>query len=108
MTLINLLQLIEGEDHITIPMLADEHGFDTMPLSDFKVTLCFMSDEETWTTVSTYSEILVPWYDCKVYRIQPDVESDNSICVWLDDTEYLLRNYPKYCIKKEEPDEHMG
>lgn len=108
MTLIRLLQLIEGNDYISIPVIADKNGFDTRPQSGFKVTLCFMCEEETWVTVSTYSEILIPWYGCRVKSIQPDPDHDDSICVWLDDTEYLLETCSGYCIRKEDPDEHMG
>ena len=109
MTLIQLLQLIEGRSYISIPLIADKTGFDTRPQSCYKVTLCFMCEEETWVTVSTYSEILVPWYDCEVKSIQPDADHDDAICVWLNDTEYLLRNSSQYCIRREEdPDEHMG
>ena len=108
MTLMQLLQLIEGDNYISFPLVADKSGFDTRPQSVFKVTLCFMCEEETWVTVSTYSEILVPWYCCKVKRIHPDPYIDDSICIWLDDTEYLLSRYPQYCIIKEDPDEHMG
>ena len=107
MTLFQLLQLIEGQDYISIPLIADKNGFDTRPQSCFKVTLCFMCEEETWVTVSTYSEILVPWYDCEVTSIHPDPDN-YAICVWLNDTEYLLRNSSQYCKRKEDPDEHMG
>ena len=107
MTLLNLLILIEGDKHIAVPLIADKYGFDTRPESVYKVTLCFMSEEEAWVTVSTYSEILVPWYDCEVKSIQPDPDNEDSMCVWLDDAEYLLSRYPQYCIRKEDPDEHM-
>ena len=108
MKLIDLLKLIEGNDYISIPLVADKYGFDTRPQSVYKVTLCFMSEEETWTTISTYSAILIPWYDCEVKSIQPDPYKDDSLCVWLNDTEYLISRYPQYCIRKDDPDEHMG
>lgn len=108
MTLIQLLQLIEGYDYLTLPLLADKTGFDTRPQSCYKVTLCFMCEEETWITVSTYSEILIPWYGCHVKSIQPDSDHADAICVWLDDADYLLNNFSQYCIRKDERYEHMG
>lgn len=99
MILLDVLKLIEND---AFPLTFDEKtGIDSRPDSIFEVTLCFMCEEETWITCNIQNEILIPWYECEVISIQPDNIHENSILVWLNDTEYLKKNYPKYLKKGE-------
>ena len=99
MILLDVLKLIEKD---AFPLTFDEKtGIDSRPDSVFEVTLCFMCEEETWITCNIQNEILIPWYECEVISIQPDNIHENSILVWLNDTEYLKKNYPKYLKKGE-------
>lgn len=93
MTLLDILKLIEDD---YFPIEADKYGLDTRPQSVFNVTICFMCEEETWLTCNIQNEILVPWYDCKVTSIHPDSDNKYSICVWLDDANYLKEHYPQH------------
>lgn len=93
MVLLDVLKLIDKD---AFPLTFDEYGIDSRPDSVFEVTLCFMSEEETWITCNIKNEILIPWYECEVVSIHPDDEHKNAICVWLKDTEYVQKNYPQY------------
>lgn len=94
-TLLNILKLI-ADDYF--PVIVDEDGsIDTRPQSVFKVTICFMCEEETWITCNIQNEILVPWYDCEVSNIYPD--KDNILCVWLKDEKYIKENFSQHLIR---------
>ena len=102
MKLIDILKLI---DHDYFPPVMELRrgkydGIDTRPNTSFKVTICFMCEEETWITCNIQNEILIPWYDCEVSLIHPD-DIKNSFCVWLKDEEYLMQNF-KHCLVVEE------
>ena len=86
--------------HNDIYPLIDEgpDEFDTRPQCNAKIAICFMCEEESWLTCNIQNEILVPWYDCEVKSIYPD---DDYIRVWLDDYNYLKKNYPQHIMKKE-------
>lgn len=87
MKLIDILKLIEDDFY---PVEVDSRGsLDTRPQSVFKVTICFMCEEETWLTCNVRNEILIPWYDCEVRGINPDDKHKDAICVWLKDEEYI-------------------
>ena len=94
MVLLDVLKLI---DKNAFPLTFDEkYGIDSRPDSLLEVTLCFMCEEETWITCNIKNEILIPWYECEVTCIHPDSEHENAICVWLNDTKYLQKNYPQH------------
>ena len=98
MTLLDVLKLIDKE---SFPLTVDEdETFNTIPQSTFEITICFMSEEETWLTCNIQNEILVPWYDCEVSCISPNSDNINSICVWLYDVEYIKKNYSQH-LRKE-------
>lgn len=99
MTLLDFLKFIQDD---AFPLEKDKWGIDSRPQSVFEVTICFMSEEETWLTCNIQNEILIPWYDCEVRAIMPDDGNKNAICVWLKDTEYLMKNYPQHISVKEE------
>lgn len=102
MKLIDVLKLIEKEYFLPV---VDECGeIDSRPQSVFQVTLCFMCEEETWLTCNIQNAILIPWYDCEVVSINPDDQNKNSICVWLKDEEYLIKNF-KHCLHFREDTE---
>ena len=65
--------------------------FDDRPQSVFNVQLRFMSEKETWITVSIYSTLLIPWYDCGVSAIEP--EEGNVLGVWLKHEDYLHEHF---------------
>lgn len=94
MALYELLKLIQ---HDEFPLHAYEYGIDSIPNTLFTVTLCFMSEEETWVTVNIANEILIPWYDCEVASIQgSSAGKRDNIEVWLKSTEYIETNWAKY------------
>lgn len=79
MTLYDLLLLI---DHYSVPLLEDGSGtIDCRPQTTYHITLRFMSEEDTAETVNISSPLLIPWYDCEVYSINPNTE--NTIEAWL-------------------------
>lgn len=79
MTLYDLLLLI---DHDSVPLLEDGSGtIDCRPQTTYHITLRFMSEEDTAETVNISSPLLIPWYDCEVYSINPNTE--NTIEAWL-------------------------
>lgn len=92
MILYDLLNLIHDD---CFPLVADEYGIDSRPNSVFTITLCFMSEEETWETVNIQSAILIPWYLCEVSSINGS-DKENDICVWLKDTEYVKKYFSQY------------
>lgn len=95
MKLIEILKLIDNE---IAPFVLDEFGIDSRPNSVFKVTICFMCEEETWITCNIKNEILIPWYECYVSAICPG--DNNTIEIWLKDEEYIQENFSKYIMKK--------
>lgn len=103
MTLLDILKLIGSPEYF--PPTMELNGrkpfdIDTRPQSVFQVTICFMCEEETWLTCNIQNEILIPWYDCEVVGISPSDER-YSICVWLNDKEYLYKNF-EHCFKYKE------
>ena len=104
MKLIEFLKLYDKESFPLV--LKKDFGvveIDSRPESNFKVTICFMCEEETWLTCNIQNEILIPWYDCEISSIHPDYvnEDNNSICVWLKDEDYILKNFKQH-IRIEE------
>lgn len=97
MKLIEILKLIDEE--IT-PFLYDEYGIDSRPNSIFKVTICFMCEEETWITCNVKNEILIPWYDCHVSGIR--ASNEDTIEIWLKDEKYIKEKFPEYIKEKAE------
>lgn len=89
MKLIDLLKLIDRE---YFPPVMDEFGLYTIPQSVWKVTICFMAEEETWLTCNIQNEILVPWYQCEVKSITPG-EKD-TLEIWLDNINFIKENFP--------------
>ena len=80
MTLFDILQQMEGPDYLPLSVtnfLNDSVRkiIDCRPQSCNKIELRFMLEDETWITVSTYSPVLVPWYNCTVSGIDP-VDND--------------------------------
>lgn len=103
MTLLDVLNLID--DNSFPPLLEiSKHSrcIDTRPQSVYKVTICFMCEEETWITCNIQNEILVPWYDCEVRAIQPD--TDNILQIWLKDIDYLQEHWPQHLWIEEQED----
>ncbi len=99
-TLLDVLKLIADD---CFPVTEDKDGdFDTRPDTVYRVTICFMCEEETWLTCNIQNEILVPWYDCEVRSINPDDDNENSICVWLKDEAYLKKYFPQHIVKESE------
>lgn len=99
MKLKELLRLIESDDEF-IPRVTKYKSIDCRPKSIFKITICPMCEEETWLTVSTYHSILVPWYSCEVFGITP--MDDETIQVWLKDSDFLINNYKEDIIYVED------
>ena len=98
MALLDVLNLID-KDYFPVTVCKDG-VIDTRPQSGFEVTICFMSEKETWLTCNIQNEILIPWYDCKVSSIQPNIYNNNSICIWLHDREYIKKNYPQHLCEE--------
>lgn len=96
MTLFELLKLIK-DDAFPLECQIDKRGrkhIYSIPNTVHQVCICFMSEEETWIRCNIENEILIPWYDCKVKALNP--EDEVTLCVWLEDEEYILENYPQY------------
>lgn len=103
MKLKELLRLIESGDEFIPSVIKYKNGnksIDCRPNSIFKITICPMCEEETWLTVSIYHSILVPWYSCEVYGITP--LDDETIQVWLKDSDFLINNYKEDIIYVED------
>lgn len=107
MKLYDVLKLYDGGRN-TFPLKYDKYGIDSRPQTVFKVTLCFMAEEESWLTCNMTSEVLIPWYDCEVTSINPntDDETGTSLCVWMKDLEYIKERYPQY-IKSDKKSEEV-
>lgn len=91
MKLYDLLELIGCDE---VPLIADENGIvDCRPNSVFRITIRFMSEEETAETVNLSSPLLIPWYDCNVHAISPN-DIENSMDVWLEYDSYIESNWP--------------
>ena len=102
MTLWDLLMLLEGDGYLPLTIEKLSMGrlsINCIPESVNKIEIRFMCEEETWVTVSTFSPILVPWYDCKVDALDP--VDENTIGVWLDQEEYLMKGYRQYIDYKD-------
>ena len=102
MTLLELLKLVD-RDYFPPTLEKDNSGYesiDSRPNSVYKVTICFMCEEETWITVHVENEILVPWYDCEVKAVSPS-SKPNTLEVWLEDIKYLKEKFP-HCLWVEE------
>lgn len=102
MTLWDILMLLEGEGYLPLE-IEKHHGnhlsIDCRPESVNKIEIRFMCEEETWICLSTYSPILIPWYDCTVTAIDP--VDDNTIGIWLDQENYLMQKYRQYIDYRE-------
>lgn len=102
MTLKDLLLMVEGDAYLPLTAEVNDKmlSIDCIPSSPFKLLICFMCEEETWIKVSTYSPILVPWYDCEVSSIEP--YDHDVIQVWLYSDVFLYTFYKRFLhIKKE-------
>lgn len=103
MTLIELLKMV-SPDSVPLRVGKNEVGrydIDSRPQSVFRVSICFMAEEETWITCPIESEILVPWYRCEVKAFQP-AETNYTLEVWLRDIDYLMNNFKDDLVKKWE------
>lgn len=99
-TLKDLLLLI---DHDSVPLLEDGSGtIDCRPQTTYKITLRFMAEEDTAETVNISSPLLIPWYDCEVYSINPDEDDPNSIEAWLRWEKHIKYHYHER-IEKYKP-----
>lgn len=63
-------------------------GIDFRPQSVFKVNICTMSEDETWTTTYPENPLLIPWYGAEVYGINPSDE-EHTLDVWIEHEEYV-------------------
>lgn len=103
MKLKELLRLIESDDEFIPKVIKYKNrsaSIDCRPNSIFKITICPMCEEETWLTVSIYHSILVPWYSCEVCGITP--LDDETIQVWLKDSDFLINNYKEDIVYVED------
>lgn len=100
MTLGELLIMIEGEEYLPLTAELNDNrvSIDCIPSSPFRLMICFMCEEETWIEISTYSPILIPWYDCEVHCIEP--YDKNVIQVWLDSDAFLYKLYKRFLYIK--------
>lgn len=103
MTLLDILKLI-SYDLFPPTLEKSEYSscIDTRPQTVYKVTICFMCEEETWITCDIQNEILVPRYDCEVRAIEPD--TDNTLQIWLKDVDYLQKHWPQHLWIEEQED----
>lgn len=105
MTLLDVLKLMgDGMFPPTLEINKYSKDIDTRPLTSYKVTICFMCEEETWLTCNIQNEILVPWYDCEVKAIEPG--DDDSIMIWLNHIDYLSNNWPQHLYMEEMDKKH--
>ena len=98
MTLFEVLHNLEGDGYLPLKVRGfndtDRKMIDCRPESTTMVEIRFMCEEETWITVSTFSPILVPWYNCTVNGIDP--VNDHTIAIWLAFEPFLLDNYSQH------------
>lgn len=84
MKLIDILKLI---DHDGVP-ITDSTDVRDATKGSAKVSIRFMSEEETWTTLYPGHPLLLPFYDCEVESI--DSESGITV-IWLEYENYLKK-----------------
>lgn len=80
------------DDNLPLQVTKNEHGhleLYCIPLSVYRVQICFMSEEETWVNTYPTNPILIPWYDCEVYGIEPS-DQHRTLNIWLKDEQYVL------------------
>ncbi len=65
---------------------AKNHFGDCRSDTTLKVTLCFMSEEETWVTMELSSPLLVPFYDTEIESLDP---RDNEMLIWIADEDWF-------------------
>ena len=70
MKLIEILKMIERHYNYEDDMPVKD--YDIRPDSVFTITLCFMSEEETWVTVPITHPILRQYYYADVSSASPD------------------------------------
>lgn len=61
----------------------------------FKVNICTMSEEETWTTTYPENPILIPWYGAEVYGINPSDE-EHTLDIWIKHDEYVRKHLKEW------------
>lgn len=98
MTLKELIYMIDDDECITYEYYNPSwlHGktkleIDSRPDSVYKITLCFMAEEETWMTCDLNNIVLLPFYDCEVSSFQPGDEY--TIEVWLKYEDYVMERW---------------
>ena len=103
MKLIDILNMI-SKDLFPPTLQIDKYSkcIDTWPESIYKVTICFMCEEETWITCNIQNEILVPWYECEVRAIEPG--TDHTLEIRLKDVDYLQEHWPQHLFVEGEED----
>ena len=73
MKLIEILKMIDS--HYDYEGDIPVKDYDIRPDSVFKITLCFMIEEETWVTVPITHPILRPYYYAEISAFSPDGDS---------------------------------
>ena len=109
MVLFDVLKMI-SRDRLPLSLEKDNRGqlsIDSRPDSIYKITLCFMCEEETWITVYPESEILVPWYACEVAAISPS-DKPNTLEIWLKSAKYLNEKFSQWLYYDFEKEEAAG
>lgn len=101
--LYDLLKMIDSSD-LELPLYADEKGkIDCEPQSVYKVTLRFSAEKNAAVTVPISSPMLIPWYDCVVYSFSPN-DVEDSLDVWLEYNEYVLKKWSSKIIQEVSKD----
>lgn len=94
MKLIEILKMIDREykyeDDIPVK------DYDIRPNSVFTITLCFMSEEETWVTVPINHPILRQYYYAEIIAFEPE---GNALHCWVSE-KYYFPPIPKWEDKK--------
>lgn len=109
MVLFDILKMI-SRDRLPLSLETDQRGqisVDSRPDSIYKVTLCFMCEEETWVTTYPENEILIPWYECEVAAISPSDEP-NTLEIWLKSAKYLKEKFSQWLYFEEAADDQTN
>lgn len=85
MKLIDVLKKIES--HYDFESDNPVKDYDIRPDSVFKITLCFMCEEETWVTVPVTHPILRQYYYARVMHFAPD---EDALQVWLNEKDWFM------------------
>lgn len=82
MELIELLKLIDRDG---VP-INDPTDVRDCTEGSAKVSIRFMSEEETWLTLYPGHPILMPFYNCPIEAVESE---GNTTVIWLDYEEHL-------------------